>query len=168
PVPVHISLLRGLFSHDAFELDRVSARLLLQAPVLDDVLGGLRDDIPSLVETFASGPAANLLKLAHAQDGRLFAVVLAEAREQDGSNRDVYADAKRVGAADDGEQPLLREALDEQPILRQETRVVQTNSVRKKALHLFAERRIEPHAPELCADFLFLVFGDEVEAHQVL
>ena len=55
-------------------------------------------------------------------------------------------DAERVGAADDGEQALLRELLDEQAVLRQEPGVVQADAVREEALHLLAVGRVEAHA----------------------
>ena len=43
----------------------------------------------------------------------LLAVELAQLGEQHGADRDVHADAQRVGAADDLEQPLLRQPLDQ-------------------------------------------------------
>ena len=59
----------------------------------------------------------------------LLAVELAQLREQHRADRDVDADAQRVGAADHLEQALLRELLDQQPVLRQQPGVVQADAV---------------------------------------
>ena len=90
--------------------------------VLDHVLGRLRDDVALVVEALSPGAPRDLLEVAHAEDRGLLAVVLAQAREEHGADRDVHADAERVGPAHDREQPLLRELLDEQPVLRQAAR----------------------------------------------
>ena len=60
---------------------------------------------------------------------RLLAVELAEPGEQHRADRDVDADAERVGAADDLEQPVLRELLDEHAVLGQQPGVVQADAV---------------------------------------
>ncbi len=71
----------------------------------------------AVVEALAPGAPGDLLEVAHAEDGRLLAVVLAELREEHRADGDVHADAERVGPADDREQALLRELLDEEAVL---------------------------------------------------
>jgi len=61
------------------------------------------------------------------------AVVLAQLGEQHGADRDVDADAERVGAADDLEQALLREPLDEQAVLGEHPGVVHADAVPDEA-----------------------------------
>ena len=74
---------------------------------------------------------------------RLLAVVLAELGEEHGADRDVDAHAERVGAADHLEQALLRQLLDEQPVLGQQAGVVQPDAVAQEALQLLAVGRVE-------------------------
>ena len=169
-VPVHVAALRRLLPDDALELHAIAASLLLHAKVLDDVLGRLRDHEAAVVEALSPRAPPDLLEIAHAEDRRLLAVVLAQAREEHRANRDVHPDAEGVGAADDREQPLLRELLDHQPVLRQEARVVQADAVRQKALHLLAVGRVEAHAGrgERLADGALSLLRQEVDAHQVL
>ncbi len=167
-VPVHVAFVGGLLPDDALALHRIVPRLLLEAQVLDDVLGSLHRDEALVVEPPAPRAARDLLKFAHAQDGRLLAVVLAEAREEHRPDRDVHADAERVCPADDREQALLRELLDEKAVLGQEAGVVQADAVGQKALHLLAVRRIEAHPGELPQDDALPVLAHEVDAHQGL
>ena len=65
------------------------------------------------------------------------------ASEQDRPDRDVHADAERVGAADDLEEPLLRELLDEQPVAREEPGVVDADAEREDAPQLLAVGGVE-------------------------
>ena len=144
PIPVHVALLRRLLHHHL-----LAGRLLLaELQVLDDVLGRLRDDGAAIVEALASGASGDLVEVAHAQDRGLLAVVLAELREEHRANRNVDAHAQRVGAADDLEQALLRQLLDEQAILRQEPGVVQSDAVANEALKLLRIGRIELHVDQ--------------------
>ena len=56
--------------------------------------------------------------------------------------------------ADHAQQALLRELLDQQPVLRQQARVVDADAVAEHALHVLAVRRVEaarPAAPRRCA-----------------
>ena len=146
PVPVHVALVGRLLAHDPLQLHGVAPGLRLEPQVLDDVLGRLRDDEPPIVEALASRAPGDLLEVAHAEDRRLLAVELAELREEHGADRDVHAHAERVRPADDREKPLLRELLDEEPVLRQQPRVVDADAVREEALHLLAVGRVEAHA----------------------
>jgi hypothetical protein len=165
---VYVAPIRGLLSHDATELDRIRARLGLEPQVLDDVLGGFGDDAPLVVEALASGAPADLVKVACAHDGGLLAVELAQLGEEDRADRDVHADAERVRAADDGEEPLLCEAFDEAAVLRQQPGVVDAEAVPNEARDVFAVGRVEAESRELGEDRLLLLFRREVDAHQIL
>src|SRR5690606_22324790 len=114
----------------------------LHAQVLDDVLGRLRDHAALVVEPLAARPSADLLEIADAQDGGLLSVELAELGEQHRADGHVDADAEGVGAADDLEEPLLRELLHEQAVLREKPRVVDADSVANEALDLAAVGRV--------------------------
>ena len=121
--------------------------LPLGLPLLDDVLGRLRDDAPLRVEALASGAAGDLLEVADREEPDLRAVELRELREEDGADRDVHADAERVGPADDVEEPLLRELLDEQPVLREEPGVVDADAEGEEAAELLAVRASRGGSP---------------------
>ena len=82
---------RGLLG--GFLLPLALARLLL-----DDVLGRLGDDAALGVEALAAGAPGDLLEVAHREQRVLLAVELRELGEQHGADRDVDADAERVGA----------------------------------------------------------------------
>ncbi len=70
------------------------------------------------------------MEIAGAEDPGLLPVELAQPGEHHRADGHIDADAQGVGAADDLEQPLLGELLDEQPVLGQETGVVQSDAVR--------------------------------------
>ena len=108
-VPVHVAPVGRLLAHELLALLR-ALRLGLEAQVLDDVLGRVRDDVARVVEALAPGAARDLLKVAHAEHAHFLAVVLAELREEHRADRHVDADAERVGAADDLEQAALARA----------------------------------------------------------
>src|SRR4051812_48358015 len=124
---MHEALVRRALLHDFAAFGGIAARLLLEAQVLDHVLRRLRDDAPVIIEAFAPRAPADLLEIADAEDGGLLAVEFAQLREEHGTDRDVHADAERVRPADDLEMTLLREALDEPPVLRKQARVMQTD-----------------------------------------
>jgi hypothetical protein len=71
------------------------------------VLGRLHDDVARGVEARAPGAAGDLVELARLEQPVARAVELGQAGEDDGADRDVDADAERVGAADDLEQAGL-------------------------------------------------------------
>ena len=146
-----------------------AACLAAQAQVLDDVLGRLRDHAAAVVEALAPGAPGDLLEVAHAEDAGLLAVELAELGEQHRADRDVDADAQRVGAADHLEQPLLRQLLDQQPVLGQQARVVDADAVAQEALEVLAVGRVERRRPSSAArDRLLVLLRRDVDAHQVL
>ena len=136
----------------------LAGRLLgRQAPVLDHVRRRLRDHEATLVEPLPPGPAGDLQKIAHAEDAGLLAVELAELREQHGPDRDVHPDPQRVGAADDLQESLLRQALDEQAVPRQEAGVVDADPVAQESLKFLAVGRVEAGVSEGVPDRL--LFG---------
>jgi hypothetical protein len=114
-VEVHVALLRRLL-----HVHLLAARGLgLEAQVLDDVGRRLRHHPAAIVEALAPGAARDLLEFAHAQDAVLLAVVLAQLGEQHRADGNVHAHAQGVGAADDLEQSLLAQALDQAAVARQ-------------------------------------------------
>lgn len=73
----------------------------------------------------------------------------------------VDADAERIGAADDGQQALLRQALDQQAIARQHASMVHADAASEQALENLAKGRGE--ARSLCRffdGFALLLAGD--------
>ena len=110
------------------ELFGVVARLGHELGVLDLVLRGLGDDHTLGVEARAAGATGDLMELAGTQATHLVAVELGERSEHHGVDGHVDADAERVGAADDGQQPLLRQALDQQTIARKHAGVVHADA----------------------------------------
>ena len=105
--------LGGLLLFDLTELFGVVARLGHELGVLDLVLRCLGDDHTFGVKARATGAAGDLMELAGTQATHLVAVELGERGEHHGVDGHVDTDAERVGAADDGQQSLLRQALDQ-------------------------------------------------------
>jgi hypothetical protein len=93
------------------------------------VFGGLDDDPAAVVEAFAPGAAGDLMEIAGAEDAGFFAVEFAEAGEEDGADGDIDADAEGIGAADDFEQALLGELLDEHAVFGEEPGVMDADAV---------------------------------------
>jgi hypothetical protein len=123
--------------------------LLLQPLVLDHVLGRLRHHPAAIVEALAAGAPADLLELAHREDARLLAVVLAELGEEHGSNGDVDPHAERVGPRHHLEEPGLRQLLHQEAVLGQESRVVQADARPHEPAELLSVGRVERHPFEL-------------------
>ena len=115
------------------------------------VLGRLRDHAAAVVEALAAGAAGDLLEVAHREDLHLLAVELGELGEEHGADRDVDPDAERVGAADHLEHPLLRQLLDQQPVLGQQPGVVDADAERQEAADLLAVGGVEAEVAELAA-----------------
>jgi len=86
------------------------------------------------------------------------AVVFPKLGKDDGSDRHVDADAERIGAADEFEQTFLRELLDKDAVLRQQSGVVNADAVAQPALDVFSVRAVEAHAFKCFGDGSFLVF----------
>ena len=105
--------LGGLFLFNLAELLGVVARLGHELSVLDLVLRGLGDDHALGIEARTAGATSDLMELTGAQATHLVAVELGERGEHHGVDGHVDADAERVGAADDGQQALLRQALNQ-------------------------------------------------------
>jgi hypothetical protein len=146
----------------------VARGLLAELDVLDDMLGRLHHDVTALVEALAPGAAGDLVEVAGAEDGRLPAVELAEAREQHRADGHVDADAERVGAADDLQEALLRQLLHEHAVLGQQARVVQADAVPEPLADLGAVRAREPELGDGVRDGGFLVLRADLQAGEVL
>ena len=164
-VPVDEVLLRRL-ALDA--LLAAAGGLLVQLEVLDDVLGRLGDHPAAVVEPLAPGAPADLVEVARGQDAGLLAVVLAEAREQHRADGHVDAHAERVGAADDLEQALLRQLLDQHAVLGQQPGVVQADAVLEPLPDLRAVGAGELEAFERAAQGVLLLARADVDAGEVL
>ena len=83
-----------------------------------------------------SGPTrapCELMKLAGAKHPHTCAVELRKRAKQDSTDRDVDADTKRVGAADDRQKTLAGKPLDESPVAGEHARVVHTDAVAEVA-----------------------------------
>ena len=124
-VPVGVVLVRCLPLH---ELLPVAFGFLLELEVLDHVLRSLRDNPAHRVEPFAPGAPRDLVEVPGPQYGRLVAAVLAQAGEEDRSDRHIDANAQGVRAANHLEQSALGQLLDQNAVPRQQARVVQPNA----------------------------------------
>ncbi len=95
-------------------------------------------------------------------------VELRQSGEQDGADRHVDADAERVGAADDLEQAVLRELLDEASVLRQHAGVVHADAVPHEPRQGSAEAGAEPEAADAVGDRLALLARRDLDDHEAL
>ena len=98
----------------------------------------------------------------------LLAVELAQPGEHHGADRDVDADAQRVGAADHLEQAELRELLDQHAVLRQQAGVVQADAVPEPLAHVGAVGAAELEAGDPRGDLGLLLAGRDLQAGEVL
>ena len=103
------------------------------------MLRGLGDDHALGVKARATGATGNLMELAGAQTTHLVAVELGERGEHHGVDGYVNADAECVGTADDGQQALLRQALDQQTIARQHASMVHADAASKQTFENLAK-----------------------------
>ena len=140
--------LGGTLLHEFFLLLRITGGFFFGALVLDHVFRRLGDDVAFVVVALAAGAAGDLAEIAHGEDGGLLAVIFPELREDDGTDRDVDANAEGVGAADEFEQAFLRELLDEDTIFREEPGVVDADAVTEPAAHFLAVGAVETDAFE--------------------
>ena len=101
--------------------------------VLDHVLGCLHHDVADRVEARPAGAAGDLVELALLEDPLAGAVVLRQPGEEHRPDRHVDADAQGVGAADDAQQALLGQLLDQAPVARQHPGVVHPDARRAAA-----------------------------------
>ena len=138
--------LGGLFLFNLTELFGVVARFGHKLGILDLVLGCLGNHHALGIKARAAGATGNLVELAGAQTTHLVAIELGERGEHHGVDGYVDADAERIGAADDGQQALLRQALDQQAIARQHASMVHADAASKQALENLAKGRREARA----------------------
>ena len=122
----------------------------------------------AVVEPFAPSAPADLMEIPRAQDAGLLAVILAQAREQHGADGDVDADAEGVRAADDFEQALLRQLLDQHPVLRQQPGVVQPDPVLEPFSDIRTVGAGELEAFDGATDGVLLFARADVDAGEVL
>ena len=93
-VPVDEVLFRLLALHKFLSLG-------FEQEVFDRVFRCLRHHPADIVEPLAPGASGDLMEVARAQDSRLLPAEFAQFGKEHGADRDVDADAQRVGAADD-------------------------------------------------------------------
>ena len=89
----------------------------------------LRHHPAPVVEALAPGTSSDLVKIPRAEQRRFLPVELAQSGEEDGTDRHIDPDAQRIGAADDFQQTLLCQLLDQHAVLRQQARVMQPDAV---------------------------------------
>src|SRR5258706_205989 len=132
------------------------------------MLRRLRHHPADVVETLAPGTSGDLMKVPRAQDARLLPVELAELGEEHRADRHVDTDAERVRAADDFEQSLLRKLLDEDAILRQQPRVMQSDAVAQPFLDVGSVGTAELESFERAANRRLLLARADVDARKIL
>ncbi len=125
-VPVDEVPLRRLAFNDLLSVARGFA---FEFEILNHVFGGLRHHPAAVIKALAPGSAANLVKVARAEDGRLLAIELAQSREKHRADRHIDPDTEGVRAADNLEQTFLGELLHQHAVFRQQACMVQANPV---------------------------------------
>ena len=153
---------RGFDALDPLDLDRVVAGLGETAGVLDEVLGGLDDDLAARVVARATGPAGDLVELAGLEDALLGAVELRKLGEEDSADRDVDTDAEGVGATDDLEQSGLRELLDRAAVAGEHAGVVHPDPLAQQAIERLAEAGREADGGQPVGDRDLLLRSEEL------
>ena len=121
----------------------VAFSFALKPSILNDVLGSLPHDPALIIKTFASRATGYLMKITRGQNRDFFAVEFREAGEEDCSNGNIHADAESVRPANDFQEALLRELLDEDAIFWKQSGMMKTNSVTQVFLHVGAIRTVE-------------------------
>ncbi len=132
------------------------------------MLGGLGDHAAAVVEPLAAGAAGDLLEVADREDRDLAAVELRELGEEHGADRDVDPHPQGVGAGDDPQQPLLGELLDQQAVLGEEPRVVDSDPEARIAPEFLAVGRVEAEIPHRVADRVAVLAGGDLHAGERL
>ena len=115
------------------------------------------------IKARAAGATGNLVELAGAQTTHLVAIELGERGEHHGVDGYVDADAERIGAADDGQQALLRQALDQQTIARQHASMVHADAASKQVLENLAKGRREARSLCRLLDGLTLILAGDAK-----
>ena len=164
-VPGHEAFLGGL---GLLELAAVLSGLGGGLGVLDHVLGRLRHHVTHVIKPLAAGPARDLVEVARREETCLVAVPLAELGEEHAADGHVHPNAQGVGAADDLEQPLLRQPLGQDPVLGQEPGVVEPDALLQPALEVGAVRRGEAEAFQGLRQGDLLLLGAKIKAREVL
>src|SRR5437660_6874328 len=152
-IPVDEVLVRRLAFNNFLAIARGFS---FEFEVFDYVLGRLGDDPAAVVEAFAASAASDLVEIARAEDGSLFAIILAQAREEDGSDGHVDADADGIGPANNFEQSFLSELLDQHAILGQQAGVVEANAMLEPLADFRPVRTGELETFERAAERVFL------------
>ena len=128
-VPVDEVVLWRLAFDEAALLVRIAGGLGFEFEVLDDMFGRLGNHIANGIEAAAAGAAADLAEVPGAQNPGATAVVFAQPGEHHRADRHVDADAQCVGAANHLEQARPGQLFYQEPVFRQESRVVDADAV---------------------------------------
>ncbi len=166
-VPADEALGRALLL-DLLQLLRVARGLDLGFMVLDVMLGRLGYHHALGVEAAASSATGNLMELAAFQAAHLAAVELGQLRQHHGVNGNVDANAQRIGAADDGQKPLLSKLFHQQAVTRQHARVMNAHAAAEQALQRLAEGGVELGALHSLLHGLALLLAGHAVAGQAL
>ena len=145
-----------------------SPALATSARVLDRVLGRLHDDVAGRVEPGAAGAPGDLVELARLEQPVPGAVELRQPGEDDRADRDVDADAERVGPADHLQQPGLRELLDQPAVARQHPGVVDADAAADQLGQRPAEAGGEAERADRLGDRVALLARAELRRQQRL
>ena len=136
--------------------------------IFNDVLGGLGHHPAAIVKALAPGAAADLMKVARAENAGLLAVEFAQPGEEHGADGHVDAHAEGVGAADDLEQAFLRQLLHQDAVFGQQPGVVQADAVPQPVLDFRAVGAGELEAFQGVRDGGLFVAGANVDAGEIL
>ena len=146
----------------------VAGGFFREAQIFDHVFRRLHDHPAFVIETLASGAAADLMKISRGQNANLLAIELAETREEHSADGDVNAHAQRVGAADDLEEALLRELFYEHAVLGQQAGVMQADAVAQPFLDVGSVGAAEAETFDGLRNGVLLFAGREIETGEIL
>ena len=137
-VPVHVALLRRLLHHAP---SCPAACFCRELQVLDHVLGRLRHHAARGRRSPCARAPGDLLEVAHARGSPVFSPSNLHSWVKSTVRIGMLTPTPSVSVPlIDLEQPLLRELLDQQPVLGQQARVVQPDAVAQEALEVLAVR----------------------------
>ncbi len=123
---------------------------------------------PTVSKPARPAPPGDLVELARRQVPHADAVVLDQAGQQDGADGHVDADAERVRAADDRQQPLLRQPLHDPSVLGQHPGVMHPDAVPQEPVERLAEAGGEPEPRDLVGDPVPLLPARQRRRHERL
>ena len=136
-------------------------RLRQQARVLNIVLGCLNHHGTGGIEARTACASSNLVELAGTQTAATGTIKLGQRRNQHGTNRHVNTHTQGVGTADDLEQTLLSQLLDQAAVLGQHARVVNADTGAHQLIQRLTEARSEAELRDELGDtFLIFLRGD--------